>query len=348
MQPDHRRLPRALVIVAVLSPASTLCAQAPVGAAERAAPSEAVVRAPAPEVEAEYRDVVSRAVSEFDAGRWAEARALFLRAHELWPSARTFRTLGMTSFELRAYVQAASELRSALDDPRRALPNDQRAQVAALLEQTRAFVGSYRVRLSPASAELQVDGVPVPLSADQTLVLEIGRHELRARADGYRELMRRVDVQGREDAPLALELQPDRSVAAKPTASGVAMTAPGPTTDRAASGESNGGGPLWTWIAAGTAVALAGTSTALWFVSDDKYDDEYARCHKGGVARGTCSRDEVDMSWKDLQTAHQITLGFAIGAGVAAVALFFTEGGDGSRGPDVAVGPGGVQVRSRF
>lgn len=82
---------------------------------------------PPKDVQATYRGVVMHAVSEFDAGRSAEARALFLRAHELWPSARTLRTLGMTAFDLRMYPRALEELQGALDDARRPLPDDQRA-----------------------------------------------------------------------------------------------------------------------------------------------------------------------------------------------------------------------------
>jgi hypothetical protein len=310
-------------------------------AVEPEPPAPAASGDPAPEVQAEYRDVVARAVTEFDAGRWAEARALFLHAHELWPSARTFRTLGMTSFELRAYAQALSELQTALTDPRRPLPDDQRAQVQALLEQARAFVGRYRVQLTPASAELRVDGAPVALGQDGSLLLEVGRHELRARATGYVEQMRRIDVQGRDDEALVLELQPEQ-IAAAPIA------APSPAPQTTTTDAPRHRKRLWTWIAAGTAVALGGTSTALWLASDSKYDKEFDGCHTNGANKPpTCAKDEVNTSWQDLQTAHYVTLGLAIGAGVAAVALFFVEGGT-EETAQVSFGPSGAQVRGRF
>lgn len=332
----------ATLVLGAVSAAGSAAAQAPVIATEPAAP--AASGDPSPEVQAEYRDVVSRAVTEFDAGRWAEARALFLRAHELWPSARTFRTLGMTSFELREYAQALSELQTALTDARRPLPDDQRVQVQQLIEQARAFVGRYRVQLTPASAELRVDGAPTALDKDGSLLLEVGRHDLRARAAGYVEQMRRVDVRGREDETFVLELQPEQ-VATVP------VTAPLPAAAAQATTDDTPHSPkrLWTWIAAGTAVALGGTSTALWFASDSKYDKEFDRCHKNGANEApTCKKDEVNTSWQDLQTAHYVTLGLAMGAGVAAVALFFFEGGEGERTPDVAVGPGGVYAQGRF
>jgi hypothetical protein len=175
---------------------------------ETTSPAAATVAIDPPaDVQATYREVVTRAVAEFDAGRSAEARALFLRAHELWPSARTLRTLGMTAFELRMYPRALEELQRALDDPRRPLPDDQRAEVLALIEQTRAYVGRYRLQLSPPGAELLVDGSPSAPGAS-VLVLALGDHALLARVAGYAELRRVLVVQGREDEDLTLRLEP--------------------------------------------------------------------------------------------------------------------------------------------
>lgn len=163
------------------------------------------VSEPSVEVQREYRTIVGRAITEFDLGHAAEARALFVRAHALWPSARTKRTLGMTAFELRMYAQALEELQGALDDSRRPLPEDQRAQVAALLDETKSCVGRYQLQVSPVTAEVFVDGVA--WAAERSLVLGLGVHQLVARAPGYRELRRDLVVQGREDAPLVLHLE---------------------------------------------------------------------------------------------------------------------------------------------
>jgi hypothetical protein len=43
--------------------------------------------APDAKTQADYRQIVADAVAEYEAGNIAEARAFFLRAHELWPSA---------------------------------------------------------------------------------------------------------------------------------------------------------------------------------------------------------------------------------------------------------------------
>lgn len=160
---------------------------------------------PDAQVQSAYRDVVTHAVAEFDAQHYAEARSLFLRAHELWPSARTLRTLGMTSFELGNYPRALEELSAARDDARRALPEEQRAKVLVLIERTRGYVGRYRVQLTPPHAVLTVDGAA---RSERELVLAMGEHALLARAQGYRELQRALTVEGREEQTLALLLEP--------------------------------------------------------------------------------------------------------------------------------------------
>jgi hypothetical protein len=310
---------------------------------------------PPAQVQSEYRDVVARAIAEFAGGRWAEARSLFLRAHALWPSARTWRSLGMTSFELRSYGRALIELQAALDDARRPLGGEHRAQVASLIDQTRAFVGRYRVRLSPAHATLLVDGAQRALAADGVLLLGVGRHELLARADGHGELRRTLEVQGIEDEELTLVLQPMAPTAQAnlpvPASASAASSGPdaapaGPSDRTADAATDDTGAPrIWTWVAAGAAVALGAASTVLWLESRSQFDDLAARCRVE-----TCVRGELDTSSVEVpETAHQVTLGLAVGAGIAAVALFFIEG-HAEPGPraDVSIGPGTLSMHGRF
>lgn len=318
------------------APAAGTAAATPV-----AAPAAASVPAadPSAEVQVEYRDVVVRAIAEFEAGRWAEARALFLRGHELWPSARTYRTLGMTSFELRTYALALQELQAALDDARKPLDDAQRREVEALVERTRAFVGRYRVSLSPETAELLVDGKPTTL-AGAPLVLEVGDHELIARAPGHGELRRRLLVQGREDQEIALSLVAETLAGAPVPTAAASASADSPASQVA---PVDGGGRLWTWIVGGTAVALGGASTFLWLRADSEFDELKRECDAT-----PCVEGETDTKFEGLETAHQVTLGLAIAAGVGAVVLFFVEGGGDEAPPSVSLGPGGAAFEGRF
>ena len=74
----------------------------------------------------DYRALVKQAVREFEASNWPEAFALFKRAHELEPSARTLRGIGLAAYEMRDYVQSIGYLQTALEDQRRPLSPAQR------------------------------------------------------------------------------------------------------------------------------------------------------------------------------------------------------------------------------
>jgi len=338
-----------IVAAACVLPISVPVAAAQVGdapASEAAAmPPSAGSVDPPEAVQAQYRDVVARAVSEFGARRWAEARALFLQAHAMWPSARTFRTLGMTSFELRSYARALQELQAALDDPRRPLPDDQRHQVSQLLDQTRAFVGTYRVRLVPAGASLLVDGAPRALGQDGVLLLEVGSHELIARAPGHTESRRRLDVQGHEDEQLVIELTAQQEAASAP----VAAPIPAPALSVQASEEpAPKGHRLWTWVAAGSAVALGGATAVLWAVSKSNFKSKKEYCGAQVGTKNACTPSNTDTSGITTpQYVGDVTLGLGIAAAVGAIALFFVEGGS-QETAHVSVGPGAVQLRGTF
>ena len=84
-----------------------------------------------------YRALINDAVAEYDAHHFEEARALFRRAHELEPSARTWRGIGMAAFELRDYVKSLRALEASLVDSRLPLTGTERDQVQALAD-TRA------------------------------------------------------------------------------------------------------------------------------------------------------------------------------------------------------------------
>jgi tetratricopeptide (TPR) repeat protein len=265
------------------------------------APSEAD---PPAAIQTEYRDVVDRAIVEFDLGHFVEARALFLRAHELWPSARTRRTLGMTAFELRMYPQALEELQGALDDPHRPLPPAQRTQVSGLIEQTKRFVGRYQLQVEPAEAELLVDGAPHTQTG--ALVIGVGVHQLLVRAPGYGELRRELVVQGHEDKALVLRLDAFRvepEVHAPPPAA-TARAAPKPTAIAPADESPNRAPAIIAFSVSGAGVIVGTVAGVL--ALNDKHDVEHL---------------EAGHRAADISTAAWITAGVAAVTGTLLLVL---------------------------
>jgi hypothetical protein len=158
----------------------------------------------ASEADSDYQRVVQDALQEYHATNFAEAYALFEHAHQLRPSARTWRCLGMTSFELRQYVRAEAELRAALGDTRQPLTPAQHSEVTVLLDRIDHYIATLEVRTRPSSAEVRLDGQSVA----GKIVVNLGEHELTVRSEGYQPVLRKLLIEGGKAQSLSIELQP--------------------------------------------------------------------------------------------------------------------------------------------
>ena len=155
-----------------------------------------------------YSRLIAEGVAEFNRENFEEARALFVRAHQQKPSARTLRGLGMVEFGLRNYPQSVSLLQLALEATERPLEGDVRRETEALLVRARRFVTEYELSLQPAQAQLRVDGVAVAVAEGGTLRLQAGDHVVQVRAEGYITEQRIVRVVGGGRARLSFHLVP--------------------------------------------------------------------------------------------------------------------------------------------
>lgn len=225
-----------------------------------------------------YREAIDEAVSEYGAGSFAEARALFTRAHALMPNARTLRGLGMTEFELRGYAESVRMLEAALASTVRPITGELRTQTEALLARARGFVGRFKVTLSPPSTQLLIDGAPAALN-DGILTLAVGDHTLEARAEGHATIKQAMRITGGEDTTLNVALQ--KTPVATPAA--VAAAAPASAPKPAATPATISAKPAataaspppkedessslfaspWFWAAAGVVVVGAGVGVGI-------------------------------------------------------------------------------------
>jgi hypothetical protein len=213
-------------------------------------PMTAAPPAEVPSVEERYSALIRTALAEMDARNYAEARALFAKAHALQPSARTERGLGTVEFELRRYTVAAAHFRAALSSAVRPLDEAMRREVEAALARAISYTGTLQLTLTPAQGSLKLDGTPIALPSDGQLQLDLGVHELSYEAEGYRPARERFEVRGGEQNALRIALAPQGPAAP------VAALTPADETERADSG-----GLLsrwWFWTAAG--VVVAGTA----------------------------------------------------------------------------------------
>jgi hypothetical protein len=100
----------------------------------------------------EYESEIGQALGEHAQGNYEQAREHFLRAHAVYPNARTLRGLGKVEFELRDYRRATEYLEAALSSPVRPLPPDLRDEVQRLLTRARAEAERAPVALNSSHA----------------------------------------------------------------------------------------------------------------------------------------------------------------------------------------------------
>lgn len=287
----------------------------------------------------EYNRWIQLAVSEFDTGNWTEARALFQRAHELNPNARTWRGLGITAFELRRYVDAIAELEASLADARKPLAEKQRNEVTELLQRARQFVAVYQLSIEPEGADVLVDGQPVSLR-DGRLYLDPGNHTVVVRAPGYEEARKDLRVTDPRRDELKIELKVaghDEGTLASPASPQAAARA-----DVSSSEPSARPKRVWAWALGGSAIAAGAVGLGLAVVTSKKNDD---------LKTCAVACDDIATKGKSLQLGTNIVLGTSGALLVGAVVAWFVEGRSGKETPKKAalfLHPRGAGIQGQF
>jgi len=285
--------------------------------------------------------LIGDAVAEYDAGHYQEARALFRQAHDKSPTARTLRGIGMCSFEMRDYVEAARSLAASLRDQRRPLTPEQKRHAEALLARAHTFVGRFMVKIKPESASLFVDGHPAELDPDGVVLLAFGHHQmsLRCATCAPTEKDEDVEVSGGERKTIELALAPatptappDGAGAGAGSAAGAIVSQPGGERDTAGTERSH----AHLWLAGGAVVAaLSAGGTALWW-RDQQHQLDI--CHNSATEMHVCDNES------SIANQRKVAIGVTIGLGAtalitgAAAALLWPRG-DHAAPPAVACLP---------
>jgi hypothetical protein len=277
----------ALRAVLQLISTAVIVAFALAAPAERASAQAKPVQADS----SEYRELVRRALVEFDAKNWVEARTLFRAAHDAQPSARTLRGLGMVAFEMQEYVAAHEQLSAALRDPRKPLEGALRAETEALLARTRRQIGHVRLELDPPDAVVRLNGNRVDAGV-RDLWLKAGSNMVRAEAAGYEPQLIELDIQGGDEIKLPIELEQ----------ASLSISSSGAESDRSRSlaeslatapdGERDDGGEALTeqwWFWAGAGVLAVGIGTAAVLLSSGDAASEAPTRGTGDVVITTLS-----------------------------------------------------------
>jgi hypothetical protein len=263
-----------------------------------------------PDADARYRSTLKDALAEYDASHFEEARILFRRAHEINPNARTLRSIGMASFELRDYVAAVRALSAALVETRKTLNSEQRTHAQGLLERSRMYVDIYSLKISPADARVLIDGRAPDAEPDGTLLLGFGTHNLEVSKPGFVLRAMVVNVRGGERKELAMTLERKPVPAAVPAAPIATEVARSSSTAPQEHGEGHSG-VAW-FIAAGGAALLSAGAGTLWVIQNQ----ELTRCHNPPPHGYLPCNNESAISGR-----RNLAIGATLGTGAVAITM---------------------------
>ena len=232
------------------------------------------VRADGAKPPAGYTELIDEAVEEAGKAHFEEARALFARAHALYPNARTLRGLGIMAYELRSYVESIAFHEQALASKERPLNEALRSEALSVIERARRFVAEVTLAIAPPETRVLLDGKAVTLPDSRLVRLDRGTHTLRFEAAGYRSETRSLEVRGGErlswNVALSLvEPMPSAQSATQGAAvAGVSLSsAEDPRRDEPPKKK-----PLYKnpWLWTGVALAAAGVAVGVAFALKDE------------------------------------------------------------------------------
>lgn len=296
----------------------------------------------------DYQRLLRDGVNEFAAGNWGEARLLFRRAHELSPTARTFRGLALCDFELRHYVEAMEECDAALHDTRRPLTPELRQQVQQTLERAREYVAHYTLRVPGAVHEVEVDGKTRTLADHGELLLDPGSHTVSVQPASGPAITRELTVEVGAHEELAL-LPPTAAEPAPVPEAPVAQPLSVPSEPVQQPAAQSGSPRVYSWVAAGLTGAF-GVGIAAFGLTATAKHSEYMR----QIAAGSVPDPKLKSSGQTLATLTTASIVGCAVAAAATVTLFIVEGDkhDDDAAPSASlragVGPGGVVLHGTF
>ena len=286
-------------------------------------------------VEAEYQQLIADALSEYERGSWEESAALFQRAHDLRPSARTLRGLGLAVFEARQYPESIHYLSGALTDTRRPLTQKQREEVESTLNRARMFVGYVKLVIEPSDAHVVINGRDVQPTDNGEVITNLGWLDVEVRADGYDAQTRRLRMNAGEHQVFRARLTPYGQasatnvgpVAQEQEAAAAPIPAQAdPVAPLGASEPSSNPVGTWKWVTAGAAVVALGVGATMLVIQKSEAPAYTAECVNASLAADDCDSRKARLGGV-LWTGSIVGLAVGGGLAVTSVVLFALDAG---------------------
>jgi hypothetical protein len=310
--------------------------------------------------EEEHRSAFEKGWAALSNQDYATAEQIFSSLFKERPTYDVAIALGQAEFRLKKYRDAATHLAFGIRNAPPGIEQDtlERSKTGLQVIKQR-YVGTVKLRVDPAGAEVRVDGASVgaaPLDGD--VFVEPGKHVLEATRSGYASSKRDFQIIAGEELPVTLSLAP------APTAAAPSVAPTEPAAKPEPDAGSGGLAPRTVVLIGGTAVTLATATTAIVFALKASAADKRANDHLS-QAGGACApandstacqaaRNDVAARNSDNKVAN-ITGVVAVVAAVATGTVFFAWPADNPpTRATVRVEPvgttnfGGVLLHGRF
>ena len=257
-------------------------------------------------------------------GDYVGALESFEAAYAAFPSPKLWFNIGQANRDLGRPVEALSAFEKFVGLASEASPSaleDAQASMAAL----RKKLGQLRIECALAGTEVSLDGrslgqTPLPGAVWATP----GRHQLTATHSGAPIVVENPEVKAGTLQTIVVPMsQATLPASAAPSQLGAAAVK---AQAREASQVEPGWwlGRKWTWVAAGSAVVLAGSVAVVGGLAQSRFNDLKKSCGSASPDRAGCIESDINSLQTRMTTAN-VLWGLAGAAAVTAGVLFFVE-----------------------
>jgi hypothetical protein len=147
-------------------------------------------------------------VALFQNGDFTAALAEFEASQRDQPSASTMQNIALCLTRLHRYLQALETLDKLKAEHGASLSTEDRVAVEASIKELSQLVGTVTLRVTPAGAQVSINGKPLPAgAASKPIRLSSGEYTFRAEAPSYAVVERTQTIAGGEDRVVELVLR---------------------------------------------------------------------------------------------------------------------------------------------
>ena len=302
-----------------------------------------------PESKARAQVLLKDGAQHYERAEFADALENFEKAYAVFPSPKLLFNIGQASRELGRPVEAVDAFEKFLDQAGDA-PEEMTTEAKRSLVELTPKIGKLLIECPIVGAEITVDGKKLGLAPIRDLIrVAPGPHQVTATHPSATPAVENVNVIAGTIETVAMRPRTLAEVAAAlppppGPAPGLDVRQPNPVAPPAEAGWLLG--RTWTWVAAGSAVVLAGGAAVAGWQMQTKFDELQKQC--GTLSTSTTGCNSSDISSLDARrNTANVLWGLSAAAAVTAGVLFYVEGRPVAVAP-VAGGTTGLVATARY